>query len=1110
MITPSNLTTSVTTNASIPPENPDLQPFFVIPPGFRPNSLFFGMTKELSYIHDGLFGLKPREKGPVAVLLHGVSGCGKSHIARQYMYDNRDAFPGGIFWVDAKSREAHFKCLWDIAQAASLRDGSLSEEMKDDSKFVNAVVKWFESREGWLIVFDGVKFDNDDEIADFRKFVPVRPNCSIIYTSVNRNLAKKFYLLNPIPVRVRPLGLNDALEMLFRGLDIEHPSKEQTEKATELVKYLEYQPLAIHAMGHRLSATRKPIETYHIQSYSTDQRLAEPYLGIMADLKEYKHFEALNLIFLLSFFGHNVPVAMLQMGKKALANFRIEIKSSQREGSSRRDLDSTFETLIKYGLIDRDFSPYGLDRSGTGRSYSIAESNPDMADSRTQNSKSSSDSPHAIDILKMHTVVQGFFRDELKESGEFYHWLEVASRVFCLSFQTADKAIRAQKPQGLVKDYREYETHGGRLSLHYPVKEHRGTPGLRLAKAELQEVMNCIKAQIQKRSPSSSQEGMREQVSIFDRTSSMSSAAESPPSSLSRQSTFGLEKLPTESPVREDFGMPYDTGYESSGDSVLGAPTMTPGPSRDLALGRPPAPDEAGTTAGLSHGTWPPTHPRPQVGGYDLALRSPPALDEADDEDGWQKIPKVSRPAVYRPARRHPGWRDVGDFRPIPGVDLQTLQAQGSLTRPRSDSGNRATAHSDAEAALARIHATSPPPPRGGFGPRGRSKGVDNVPTYAHVASGQVISSRSTSPFSVQVSPPKIPALSRDHSRDTLRSKTGNLTPSPLATEFKLNQPRFMSDSVPGIENENHYNTGSPLSGFSPKRYSDTSLSTLQERYLQGQVPYNIPSINDSLLPYDENIPITRIRGRPLERGSRIAPAIPMALNAQRQGLGRRTEGYGSVPMSRDASGQSHQSLQTEPVRYPPYNSSLLGSSPDHRISPHHSPRGGQRRPFPSSIDARTAQNMTLGMGEWAQTPVSPDAPPMSRGDSGPGFLVDTNGNGRTLVSFTQTPQNHLRFGDHEPINIDEARRRAAEHQNRIDSWRQEFDQGVYRKPYPNVNLIPTASDLNAMSLEQMMRHPSPTIAVAAPNRRPRQPTVGRSHSSIDPSLVRGLGLNMN
>jgi hypothetical protein len=134
----------------------------------------------------------------------------------------------------------------------------------------------------------------------------------------------------------------------------------------------------------------------------------------------------------------------------------------------------------------------------------------------------------------------------------------------------------------------------------------------------------------------------------------------------------------------------------------------------------------------------------------------------------------------------------------------------------------------------------------------------------------------------------------------------------------------------------------------------------------------------------------------------------------------------------------------------------------------------------------------------------------MSRGDSGPGFLVDTNGNGRTLVSFTQTPQNHLRFGDHQPINIDEARRRAAEHQNRIDSWRQEFDQGVYRKPYPNVNLIPTASDLNAMSLEQMMRHPSPAIAVAAPNRRPRQPTVGRSHSSIDPSLVRGLGLNMN
>lgn len=231
------------------------------------------------------------------------------------------------------------------------------------------------------------------------------------------------------------------------------------------------------------------------------------------------------------------------------------------------------------------------------------------------------------------------------------------------------------------------------------------------------------------------------------------------------------------------------------------------------------------------------------------------------------------------------------------------------------------------------------------------------------------------------------------------------------------------------------------------------------------------------------------------------------------------------MPMSRDASGQSHHSLQTEPVRYPPYNSSLLGSPSPHRISPHHSPPGSQRRPVPSAIDSRTAQNMimnmnmnlTLGMGEWAQTPVSPDAPPMSRGDSGPGpgpgFLVDADGHGRTLVGFTQTvtTQNHLRFGQHDPIDIEEARRRASEHQSRIDSWRQEFENGVYRKPYPNVNLIPTASDLTAMSFEQMMRSPPAFPAAGTtPNRRPHQPIMERSHSSADPSLVRGLGLNLN
>jgi hypothetical protein len=44
-------------------------------------------------------------------------------------------------------------------------------------------------------------------------------------------------------------------------------------------------PLAIHAIGHRLNATGKPIEKYHVKSQVTDKKLAEPFLSIMVALE---------------------------------------------------------------------------------------------------------------------------------------------------------------------------------------------------------------------------------------------------------------------------------------------------------------------------------------------------------------------------------------------------------------------------------------------------------------------------------------------------------------------------------------------------------------------------------------------------------------------------------------------------------------------------------------------------------------------------------------------------------------------------------------------------------------------------------------------------------
>lgn len=95
----------VRSTASIEPDEPQNENalFFIKPSGFRPNSLFVGRETQLSELHKMLFDKKRRAQGTSAVLVQSLPGGGKTHLAREYVYDHRDDFPGGIFWLRAKS-----------------------------------------------------------------------------------------------------------------------------------------------------------------------------------------------------------------------------------------------------------------------------------------------------------------------------------------------------------------------------------------------------------------------------------------------------------------------------------------------------------------------------------------------------------------------------------------------------------------------------------------------------------------------------------------------------------------------------------------------------------------------------------------------------------------------------------------------------------------------------------------------------------------------------------------------------------------------------------------------------------------------------------------------
>ncbi|KAF7115826.1 hypothetical protein CNMCM5793_003466 [Aspergillus hiratsukae] len=571
------------------------EPLFVVPTGFHPNATFVGMTRELDILHARLYRAKKRAERLVAVLISGGPGAGKSHLARQYVWTQRDCYPGGVFWVDAKSKESTCKCFWDIAQAATLTDELEFEspDFKAPQKYVEVVRNWLQAREEWLLVFDGLSFKHEDDLNNFKQFLPFNRQCSIIYTSVDRTLRKKQRLYEPYCLQVPPLSVEDACKLLFKDLGIKRPTKEQVRKATELVIHYECLPLAIHAISHRLSATSKPIERYHINSHLTDEKLAEPFLSIMHDLYHMGHFEALNLINLLSFLGHHVPVGLINLGKTVLETWNVEILTSSRPGE-RGDIDTTLGILIRYGLVERTSDTYVLkDLSPQSEKELIFDPKavvPELSESQTESSSqeaSFSVYQHAgsIDVIKIHSVVQGFCRDELKimdeeqrrqpprsesrpgsgagsapesgsgsgavkaEAGFYESWLVVAIRLLCKSYENARKRIELVDDYGMVKDYREYETHASRLIENFPKRTSKEKI-VQEARNELRQLMRSISSEIERLSPHSSQDSIRKQRSVFDRSSSSSSSVPDSDESPSRQVTWDLgdESVKVESP----------------------------------------------------------------------------------------------------------------------------------------------------------------------------------------------------------------------------------------------------------------------------------------------------------------------------------------------------------------------------------------------------------------------------------------------------------------------------------------------------------------------------------------------------------------------------------
>jgi hypothetical protein len=265
-----------------------------------------------------------RSTGTSAVLIQCLPGGGKTHLAREYVFRHKDDYPGGIYWVRAKSQQEMEYCYWRIAKNEALK-GLVSQEdaqeLRNPTKIVDIVRKWLNGLDNWLLVLDGVHFD----APGLQEFIPDAKNTSIIFTSTERAVIDDYRFDNPQVMELPLLPAQEATDLLLLEMDKKKPwTQDDRSRALELVQLMGRLPLMIHVAAQQLKATREPLSKY-LRSYKSRAQAGTlpAYKSVRDQLQHRGATAALNLISIIVFFDQQVPVEMLTLGAK-LPNIIIE------------------------------------------------------------------------------------------------------------------------------------------------------------------------------------------------------------------------------------------------------------------------------------------------------------------------------------------------------------------------------------------------------------------------------------------------------------------------------------------------------------------------------------------------------------------------------------------------------------------------------------------------------------------------------------------------------------------------------------------------------------------------------------------------------------------
>jgi tetratricopeptide repeat protein/TIR domain-containing protein/NB-ARC domain-containing protein len=212
---------------------------------------FVGRADELWLIHfifTVLRFLYGRDT-PIAVVLEGFGGVGKSQLAIEYVNRHGGFFRGGIFWVDARKRPG-VEELASVSQKVIDRSSNLAEKLlrevrKDIEKTLQDAISQTAGGKPILIVIDGIPDTGPQSV---EQWCPASTQVNLLITSRQRlSLADRVKLYS---ITIHPLQSDPSVRLLSSDLPKEIATVDDWQTIADWVGRL---PLALRILNSTLA-----------------------------------------------------------------------------------------------------------------------------------------------------------------------------------------------------------------------------------------------------------------------------------------------------------------------------------------------------------------------------------------------------------------------------------------------------------------------------------------------------------------------------------------------------------------------------------------------------------------------------------------------------------------------------------------------------------------------------------------------------------------------------------------------------------------------------------------------------------------------------------------